>query len=45
VMSHGRIVEHGPSTEILRNASHEATRQLIAAVPRLPRSFWPATQQ
>jgi peptide/nickel transport system ATP-binding protein len=45
VMSHGRIVEHGPSTEILRNASHEATRQLIAAVPQLSRSSWPATQQ
>jgi ABC-type glutathione transport system ATPase component len=45
VMSHGRIVEHGPSREILRNPGHEGTRQLLAAVPRLPRSSWPATQQ
>jgi ABC-type glutathione transport system ATPase component len=45
VMSHGQIVEHGPSPEILRNPSHEATRQLLTAVPRLPRGTWPATQQ
>src|SRR6267378_24139 len=45
VMSHGRIIEHGPSTKILQNPSHEATRQLLAAVPRLPRPPWPATQQ
>jgi ABC-type glutathione transport system ATPase component len=45
VMSDGRIVEHGPSTKILQNPSHEATRQLLAAVPRLPRSPWPASQQ
>jgi ABC-type glutathione transport system ATPase component len=45
VMSHGRIVEHGPSTKILRNPGHEATRQLLAAVPRIPRSSSPATQQ
>ena len=45
VMSHGRIVEHGPSTKIVQNPSHEATQQLLAAVPRLPRSPWPAIQQ
>ncbi|HEX9345397.1 MAG TPA: ATP-binding cassette domain-containing protein [Candidatus Acidoferrum sp.] len=45
VMSHGRIIEHGPSTKILQNPGHEATRQLLAAVPRLPRPPWPATQQ
>ena len=45
VMSHGRIVEHGPATQILRDPSHEATRQLLAAVPRLPRAPLPATQQ
>jgi ABC-type glutathione transport system ATPase component len=44
VICGGRIVEHGPSAELLRNPSHEATRQLLAAVPRLPRSPWPATQ-
>ncbi len=45
VMSHGRIVEHGPATEILRDPSHEATRQLLAAVPQLPRAPLPATQR
>jgi len=45
VMSHGRIVEHGPSTKVLRNPSHEATKQLLAAVPQLPRAPWPATQR
>jgi len=45
VMSHGRIIERGPATKILQNPGHEATRQLLAAVPRLPISPWPATQQ
>jgi ABC-type glutathione transport system ATPase component len=45
VMSHGRIVEHGPSTKILRNPAHEATRQLLSAVPQLPRVPWPAANQ
>jgi ABC-type glutathione transport system ATPase component len=45
VMSHGRIVEQGPSTRILRNPSHEATRQLLSAVPQLPRALGPATKQ
>jgi len=45
VMSHGRIVEHGPVTKIVRNPNHEATRQLLAAVPQLPRAPWPATQR
>jgi ABC-type glutathione transport system ATPase component len=45
VMSRGRIVEHGPSTKVLRNPSHEATKQLLAAVPQLPRAPWPATQR
>jgi ABC-type glutathione transport system ATPase component len=45
VMSHGRIVEHGPSTKVLRNPGHQATKQLLAAVPQLPRAPWPATQR
>jgi peptide/nickel transport system ATP-binding protein len=45
VMSHGRIVEHGPATEIFGNPTHEATRQLLAAVPRLPLAPLPATQR
>lgn len=45
VMSHGRIVEYGPSAEILRKPSHEATQQLLAAVPRLPRPLLPLAQQ
>jgi dipeptide transport system ATP-binding protein len=45
VMSQGRIVEQGPSTKILRNPGQEATRQLLAAVPRLPHATFPATQQ
>jgi ABC-type glutathione transport system ATPase component len=45
VMSHGRIVEHGPSTKVLRNPSREATKQLLAAVPQFPRATWPATQR
>jgi peptide/nickel transport system ATP-binding protein len=44
VMSHGRIVEHAPSKEILRSPTHEATRQLLAAVPHLPSEPRPAIQ-
>ena len=45
VMSHGRIIEHGPSNNILRNPSHEATKQLLASVPQPPHAPWPATQR
>ena len=42
VMSHGRIVEHEPSKKILRSPAHDATRQLLAAVPHLPGKTGPA---
>jgi dipeptide transport system ATP-binding protein len=45
VMSHGRIVEHGPAPQILRNPNHGVTRQLLAAVPQLPRTQVPATSR
>jgi peptide/nickel transport system ATP-binding protein len=45
VMSRGRIVEHGPTAKILRNPGHDATRQLLAAVPQLPSAPWPTAQQ
>ncbi len=35
VMRHGRIVEQGEATEVLRNARHEYTHELLAAAPRL----------
>ncbi|MBD0688229.1 ABC transporter ATP-binding protein [Streptomyces sp. CBMA123] len=35
VMRHGRVVEHGPTEDILTEPRHPYTRQLVAAVPRL----------
>ncbi len=35
VMERGRIVESGPAERILRAPSHEATRALLAATPRM----------
>ena len=38
VMRHGKLVECGPVSEVLRNPTHEYTQSLIAALPeRLPR--------
>ncbi|GGL93735.1 dipeptide/oligopeptide/nickel ABC transporter ATP-binding protein [Streptomyces fumigatiscleroticus] len=36
VLEHGRIVEEGPLTDVLRGPRHPATRRLRDAVPRLP---------
>jgi ABC-type glutathione transport system ATPase component len=38
VMHRGRIVESGPAENILRSPTHEATRALLAATPRLVES-------
>ena len=45
VMSHGKIVEHGPSSKILKTPASEATRQLLAAVPQLSPAPHPAAQR
>ena len=35
VMDRGRIVEHGPTPEVLSRPRHAYTRRLVASVPRL----------
>ena len=37
VMKDGRIVEHGPTAEVLQHPQQEYTKALLAAVPTLPR--------
>ena len=45
VMNHGRIVEQGPAEKILTQAQHETTRELLAAVPKLPRAALPLRER
>ena len=36
VLLGGRVVEHGPTTDVFANPDQDYTRELLAAVPRLP---------
>ena len=38
VMSEGRIVDSGPTRELLADPAHPVTRELVEAVPRLQRA-------
>ena len=42
VLFEGRIVEHGSTRTLLQSPEHPATRELVEAIPRLPRSPGPA---
>jgi ABC-type glutathione transport system ATPase component len=45
VINRGRIVEHGLAENVLEQPLCETTRQLLATVPRLPRTTLPAREQ
>jgi ABC-type glutathione transport system ATPase component len=45
VMNRGQIAEQGPTEKILKLPQHEMTRQLLAALPRLPRAARPAMEK
>lgn len=42
VMRQGKILEYGPAEEILTNPQHAYTRNLLAAVPRIPQTSFAA---
>jgi len=35
VMQHGRLVEYGPATQVLRHPQNDYTKALLNAVPKL----------
>lgn len=37
VMKDGQIVEHGPTTQVLHHPAQDYTKQLLAAIPAIPR--------
>jgi len=38
VMQHGRVVESGAAARVYADPQHPYTQQLLASVPRLPRT-------
>ena len=38
VLSSGQVIEHGATSDLLANPQHPGTRELLAAIPRLPAS-------
>ena len=45
VLNHGTIAEQGPTEKVLKLPEHETTRQILAAVPRLPRTARPLLEK
>ncbi|HEY0212656.1 MAG TPA: ABC transporter ATP-binding protein [Paenirhodobacter sp.] len=45
VMDAGRIVEDGPTPDILDHPRHPASQRLVAAVPQIPAHWFPAPTQ
>jgi peptide/nickel transport system ATP-binding protein len=45
VMNRGRIVEQGPAHKVLQQPDNETTRQLLAAIPRMPNATLPVEER